>query len=194
MVGMVISIRGDCDGRPYLASSQARSMYSTLGQMCMVARCCGPGAPGRALNSGKPFSARFILSDVPSVRNLRMPSTKSGGRSRRVQQSQKRPVADRDCWPPTRAAISSPLASTTPRRAASAHQDLLDRGVGADHRAAGCAPNPRWRSTPRPCRRARSPTVRDGRSRRPCSGAAGCKPCRASAGRRWRRSRRRWPA
>ena len=32
--------------RPYLASSQARSTYSMLGQMCMVARWCGPGAPG----------------------------------------------------------------------------------------------------------------------------------------------------
>ena len=46
MVGMVISIRGFCEGFPYFASSQARSIYSTDGQMCMVARCCGPGVPG----------------------------------------------------------------------------------------------------------------------------------------------------
>src|SRR5205085_7002128 len=81
MVGMVISIRGDREGLPYLASSQARSMYSTEGQICIVARCCGPGLPGNAVNSGTPLKARFILSEVPSVRNLRMPSTNSDGRS-----------------------------------------------------------------------------------------------------------------
>ena len=31
------------------------------GQMCIVARCCGPGAPGERVNSGRPVSARLIL-------------------------------------------------------------------------------------------------------------------------------------
>ena len=61
MVGMVISSSGDREGRPYLASSQARSMYSTDGQMCMVARCCGPGAPGKAVNSGRPLQRQIHL-------------------------------------------------------------------------------------------------------------------------------------
>jgi hypothetical protein len=46
IVGTVSSSSGRSEGRPYLASSHARSTYSTLGQMCMVALCCGPGAPG----------------------------------------------------------------------------------------------------------------------------------------------------
>src|ERR1035438_1025913 len=81
-VGMVISIIGECEGWPYLASSQARSMYSIDGQMCMVVRCCGPLSPGYARKFGSPLNARLILQDVPWLRYLRMESRKSGGRWR----------------------------------------------------------------------------------------------------------------
>ena len=47
IVGTVNSSSGDCEGCPYFASSQARSTYSSDGQMCIVARCCGPSAPGQ---------------------------------------------------------------------------------------------------------------------------------------------------
>src|ERR1700732_2399518 len=76
-VGTVNSSSGDCDGRPYLASSQARSTYSIDGQMCIVARCCGPLSPGRARKFGSPLNARLILQEVPSLRYLRMASRKS---------------------------------------------------------------------------------------------------------------------
>lgn len=52
-------------GRPYLASSQARSMWTILGQMCIVAPWRGPG-PRACLNSGRASSAKLILSEVPS--------------------------------------------------------------------------------------------------------------------------------
>src|ERR1700691_3000635 len=81
MVGTVSSSSGDCEGCPYLASSQACSIYSSDGHKCMVARCCGPSAPGRARKSGKPFSAKLILQDVPSLRYLRIDSRKSDGSS-----------------------------------------------------------------------------------------------------------------
>src|SRR5690348_16085030 len=82
MVGTVSSSSGDCDGRPYLASSQARSTYSIEGQMCIVARCCGPFVPGRARKLGSPLRARLILHEVPSLRYLRMLARKSAGSSR----------------------------------------------------------------------------------------------------------------
>ena len=87
MVGTVSSSSGDCEGWPYLASSQARSTYSSDGQMCMVARCCGPSAPGSARKFGRPFSARLILQDVPSMRYLRMASEKIGRQVARFQSS-----------------------------------------------------------------------------------------------------------
>src|ERR1700730_7412318 len=80
IVGMVSSSSGDCEGCPYLASSQARSTYSIDGQMCMVARCWGP-SPGKARKLGKPLSAKLILHDVPSLRYLRMLARNSGGSS-----------------------------------------------------------------------------------------------------------------
>src|ERR1051326_2231095 len=64
IVGTVNSSKGRSEGRPYLASSQARSTYSMLGQMCMVALWCGPGVCGQAVNSGSPESARLIFDDV----------------------------------------------------------------------------------------------------------------------------------
>src|SRR5271170_1787403 len=82
MVGTVNSSNGDCEGWPYLASSQARSTYSSDGQMCMVARCCGPSEPGSALKFGRPLSARLILQEVPSLRYLPIESRNSEGRSR----------------------------------------------------------------------------------------------------------------
>ena len=37
-------------------------MYSIVGEMWMVPRCCGPGAvPGMALKSGSSLSATLIL-------------------------------------------------------------------------------------------------------------------------------------
>ena len=116
MVGMVISISGDREGRPYLASSQARSTYSIDGQMCMVARCCGPGAPGSAVNSGRPLKRQVHLersSFGAEARGCR--STKSAGRSRCVQQAEKRAAADRDCW--RRSGAESLRRSPAPRRA-----------------------------------------------------------------------------
>ena len=64
-----------------------------------------------------------------------------------------------------------------------------ERSRGSRRR--GCGPIARWLRRSRPCRRARIPTGRACRRRRPCSDAAGCTRCRASAVRRWRRSRRR---
>ncbi len=76
--------------------------------------------------------------------------------------------------------------------AAVAHQDAADRGVDADLRASGCGPRRRSLPKPRPFRPSRIPRVRVFRRLRPCSDASGCKRCRRNAGRRWRRSRRRW--
>src|SRR6185437_15481879 len=66
-VGEVSSSSGDRDGMPYLASSQARSTYSIDGQRCMVARCCGPGAPGSALKSGKLDRSEEHTSELQSL-------------------------------------------------------------------------------------------------------------------------------
>ncbi len=113
MVGIVISISGERDGRPYFASSQARSTYSIDGHRCMVARCCGPGEPGNAVNSGRPLKARFILSDVPSERKRCIPATKSAGSARSSTRCRKVRRGSR-LLAITGARISSPSASTTP--------------------------------------------------------------------------------
>src|SRR5260370_33495094 len=78
IVGMVSSSSGDCEGCPYLASSQARSTYSVDGQMCMVARCCGP-SPGKARKFGKPSSPKVIVHDGRSQRYLRTLAATCGG-------------------------------------------------------------------------------------------------------------------
>src|ERR1700692_5036374 len=113
-VGTVSSSSGDCDGRPYLASSQARSTYSIDGQICMVARCCGPLSPGSALKFGSPLSARLILHDVPSLRYLRMESRKSGDSSRGSNNCRKVQCGVK-LLTTTGAPISSPPSTATPR-------------------------------------------------------------------------------
>src|SRR6478735_2754808 len=65
--GITMSIYGLREKLPYLASSYARSMYSTLGEMEIAPRRCAPG-PGRHLKSGSASSAIFTLPDEP--RNL----------------------------------------------------------------------------------------------------------------------------
>ena len=102
--------------------------------MCMVARCCGPGAPGMALNSGRPERAKLILQDVPSVRKRRMEVTKSRRQVALVEQAQK-------CDPRIeigghhRALDFFASCQHHTAGAAIAHQDLLDGGICADHRA-----------------------------------------------------------
>src|SRR5580704_12032341 len=66
-VGMTMSMYGRREKLPYLASSYARSIYSTLGEIEIAPRRCAPG-PGMALKFGSPSSARFTLPDDP--RNL----------------------------------------------------------------------------------------------------------------------------
>src|ERR1700721_1150431 len=114
MVGTVISSNGDCEGCPYLASSQARSIYSSDGQICMVARCCGPSAPGRARKFGRPLSARLILQDVPSLRYLTIESRKSDGSAPASIKCRKVSCGVR-LLITLSASISSPFCNTTPR-------------------------------------------------------------------------------
>src|ERR1700685_3206493 len=78
--GMTQSISGRGEGCPYLAASQARSRYSSVGLM-MNSGCCGPSSlPGRAVNDGSPDSARFTLADGLRVRNCRTSWTSESGR------------------------------------------------------------------------------------------------------------------
>src|SRR5580765_7140998 len=63
-LGITMSTYGRREKRPYLASSYARSMYSTLGEMDNAPRKCAP-SPGKHLNSGSPSSARFSFPDDP---------------------------------------------------------------------------------------------------------------------------------
>ena len=66
-VGMIASMYGRRENRPYLASSYARSMYSTDGEKLIAPRRCSP-RPGRQVRSGSPSSARFTLPDDPRNR------------------------------------------------------------------------------------------------------------------------------
>src|SRR5579862_5153516 len=63
-VGMTMSMYGLREKLPYLASSYARSMYSTLGEIEIAPRKCAPG-PGIALKFGRASSARFTLPEEP---------------------------------------------------------------------------------------------------------------------------------
>src|SRR5689334_16598322 len=63
-LGITISMYGRREKRPYFASSYARSIYSTLGEIEIAPRKCAP-CPGSDLNSGRPSSARFTLPDEP---------------------------------------------------------------------------------------------------------------------------------
>src|SRR6202035_4935299 len=112
--GTVNSSSGDCEGCPYFASSQARSTYSSDGQMCIVARCCGPSEPGSARKLGKPSKAKLILHDDPSLRYLRIESRKAGG-SALDSISRKNVTCGVRLLITILASISSPLSSTTPR-------------------------------------------------------------------------------
>ena len=91
--------------------------------------------PASAVNSGRPLSARFILSDVPSERNLRMPSRNSGRQVARVHQLQKCPARVQIAGDDGGAEFPRHSSSTTPLDAAAADEDLLDRSAGADGRA-----------------------------------------------------------
>src|SRR6185369_13043815 len=63
-LGITMSMYGRREKRPYFASSYARSMYSTLGEIEIAPRKCAPG-PGSDLKFGRPSSARFTLPDEP---------------------------------------------------------------------------------------------------------------------------------
>src|SRR6185437_12221640 len=65
--GITISIYGRREKLPYLASSYACSIYSTLGEIEIAPRRCAPG-PGRHLKSGSASRAMFTFPDDP--RNL----------------------------------------------------------------------------------------------------------------------------
>src|SRR5882672_3508799 len=66
-LGMTMSMYGRREKRPYLASSYARSMYSTDGEIEIAPRRCCPG-PGREVKSGRASRARFTFPEEP--RNL----------------------------------------------------------------------------------------------------------------------------
>src|SRR6266550_8973887 len=66
-VGITMSMYGRREKFPYLASSYARSMYSTLGEIEIAPRKCAPG-PGMQVKFGRRSSARFTLPEEP--RNL----------------------------------------------------------------------------------------------------------------------------
>src|SRR5262252_6080276 len=66
-LGITISTYGRREKCPYFASSYARSMYSTLGEIDKAPRKCAP-SPGKHLKSGSPSSARFTFPEEP--RNL----------------------------------------------------------------------------------------------------------------------------
>src|SRR5689334_15747076 len=59
-LGMTMSIYGRPENRPYLASSYARSIYSTLGEIETAPRRCAP-APGRHVKLGNASRARLTF-------------------------------------------------------------------------------------------------------------------------------------
>src|ERR1700676_3439368 len=65
--GMTMSIYGCREKFPYFASSYARSIYSTEGEIEIAPRKCAPGR-GMHLKSGRASRAMFTLPDEP--RNL----------------------------------------------------------------------------------------------------------------------------
>src|SRR6476660_3538000 len=66
-VGITMSMYGRRENSPYFASSYARSMYSTVGEMEIAPRRWGP-LPGRHVKFGSASSAMLTLPDEP--RNL----------------------------------------------------------------------------------------------------------------------------
>src|ERR1700752_3759614 len=63
-LGITMSIYGRREKPQYFASSYARSMYSTLGEIEIAPRKCAPG-PGSDLKFGRPSRARFTFPDEP---------------------------------------------------------------------------------------------------------------------------------
>ena len=61
---MTMSMYGRREKSPYFASSYARSMYSTLGEIEIAPRRCAPG-PGSDVKSGRPSRAKLTLPDDP---------------------------------------------------------------------------------------------------------------------------------
>src|SRR5215472_10976074 len=66
-LGITMSMYGLREKFPYFASSYARSMYSTLGEIEIAPRRCTPG-PGMHLKFGSASNAMLTLPDEP--RNL----------------------------------------------------------------------------------------------------------------------------
>ena len=73
MVGQVISMQRDCarDGRTWRHPRRARRNRWT-GRCAWLRHAAGRGFRGGLRKSGRPSSARFILSDVPSTRKRLM--------------------------------------------------------------------------------------------------------------------------
>src|SRR5947199_9949866 len=78
-VGITMSTYGRREKLPYLASSYAFSIYSTLGEIEIAPRRCAPG-PGMHLKFGSASSARFTLPDDPRYLYRFTSSRKSPGR------------------------------------------------------------------------------------------------------------------
>src|SRR5687767_15945024 len=57
-LGMTMSIYGRFEYRPYFASSYARSMYSTLGEIETAPRRCAPGPRSEERRVGKECRSR----------------------------------------------------------------------------------------------------------------------------------------
>src|SRR5215467_15045118 len=79
-LGITMSTYGRFEKCPYFASSYARSMYSTLGEMDNAPRRCAP-SPGMHLNSGSASSARFTFPEDPLNLYRFTSSRKSPGNS-----------------------------------------------------------------------------------------------------------------
>src|SRR5882724_506303 len=111
-VGITMSMYGRRENFPYFASSYARSMYSTLGEIESAPRKCAP-SPGRHLNSGRPSNARFTFPDEPRYLYLFTSSRNSPGSSfgsRNLSNVKCGSTLDET----TLAASSSPLCNATP--------------------------------------------------------------------------------
>ena len=114
-VGITPSLNGRSAGRPSRASWNARSMYSTEGAISTEPVWCSCRfEPGSAVKSGSSPRARLILTTPLRDFQCSMSLAKSGGRFSAPTCSRK---AVRGCSveTTTRARISSPLSSTTPR-------------------------------------------------------------------------------
>ena len=110
--GIVASMTGGSDGRPYLAASWARSSASIPGATRIRPRSSEASSPA-AVNRGSPASTRLTLATVPGVRMLparqsRLGPIATGSASRVSARFGSMPATT------TRAVSSSPPARTTP--------------------------------------------------------------------------------